>query len=81
MQSKENFLCAIHEKMDHFKTTLLQLQMKKKMVLGLTLEKKNTYFQLVFPTKLWSQVTIVTKTPLITLDKLHVILVANNKRH
>jgi hypothetical protein len=43
MQSKENFLCAIHEKMDHFKTTFLQLQMKNKMVSGLTLEKKHLF--------------------------------------
>jgi hypothetical protein len=32
MQSKEDFLCVIHDKMDHSKTTLLQLQMKNKMV-------------------------------------------------
>jgi hypothetical protein len=32
MQFKEDFLCVIHDKMDHFKTTLPRLQMKKKMV-------------------------------------------------
>jgi hypothetical protein len=32
MQSKEDFLCVIHDKMDHSKTTLFRLQVKKKMV-------------------------------------------------
>jgi hypothetical protein len=32
MQSKKGFLCVIHDKMGHFKTTLLSFQMKNKMV-------------------------------------------------
>jgi hypothetical protein len=32
MQSKKYFLCVIHDKMDHSKTTLPRLQMKNKMV-------------------------------------------------
>jgi hypothetical protein len=35
MQSKEDFLCVIDDKMDHSKTTLPRLQMKNKMVFGL----------------------------------------------
>jgi hypothetical protein len=33
--SEEDFLCVIHDKMDHSKTTLLWLQMKNKMVFEL----------------------------------------------
>jgi hypothetical protein len=32
MQSKEDFLCVIHDKMDHSKTTFPWLQVKNKMV-------------------------------------------------
>jgi hypothetical protein len=32
MQSKEDFLCVIDDKMDHFKTFFLQLQLKNNMV-------------------------------------------------
>jgi hypothetical protein len=32
VQSKEDFLFVIHDKMDHSKTSLPQLQMKNKMV-------------------------------------------------
>jgi hypothetical protein len=35
MQSKEDFLCAIHDMMDHSKTTFPQLQVKNKVVCGL----------------------------------------------
>jgi hypothetical protein len=35
VQSKEEFLCIIHDKMDHSKTTLPRLQVKNKMVVGL----------------------------------------------
>ncbi len=35
MQSKEDFLCIIHDKMDHFKIAMPWLQMKIKMVFGL----------------------------------------------
>jgi len=36
IQSKEEFLCIIHDKMDHSKTTLPRLQVKNKMVVGLS---------------------------------------------
>ncbi len=32
MQSRENFFCVIHDKMNHYKIALLQLQVKNKMV-------------------------------------------------
>jgi len=32
MQSKEDFLCVIHDKMDHSKTTFPRLQVKNTMV-------------------------------------------------
>jgi hypothetical protein len=35
MQSKDEFLCIIHDKMDHAKTTLPRLQMCNKMIFGL----------------------------------------------
>jgi len=35
IQSKDEYLCIIHDKMDHSKTTLLKLQVKNKMVVGL----------------------------------------------
>jgi hypothetical protein len=35
MQSKEDFLCVIHDKMDHSKTILPWLQVKNKMVFRL----------------------------------------------
>jgi hypothetical protein len=35
MQFKEDFLCVIHDKMEHFKTTLPLLQMRNKMMFGL----------------------------------------------
>jgi hypothetical protein len=34
IQSKEEFLCIIHDKMDHLKVILLRLQVKNKMVVG-----------------------------------------------
>jgi hypothetical protein len=34
IQSKEEFLCIIHNKMDHSKTTLPRLRVKNKMVVG-----------------------------------------------
>jgi len=37
VQSKKDFLCVIHDKMDHSKTTLPWLQVKNKMVSGLGL--------------------------------------------
>ncbi len=35
VQYKKDFLCVIHDKMDHSKTTLLQLQVMNKMVFEL----------------------------------------------
>jgi hypothetical protein len=35
MQSKDEFLCIIHDEMDHAKTVLPRLQMCNKMILGL----------------------------------------------
>jgi hypothetical protein len=35
MQSKDEFLCVIHDKMDHAKTTLPRFQMTNKMIFGL----------------------------------------------
>ncbi len=35
IQSKEEFLCIIHNKMDHLKIALPRLQVKNKMVVGL----------------------------------------------
>ncbi len=35
VQFKDEFLCFIHDKMDHAKTTFLMLQMAKKMICGL----------------------------------------------
>ncbi len=35
MQSKDEFLCVIHDKMDHVKTTLPRLQVANKMICGL----------------------------------------------
>ncbi len=35
MHSKDEFLCIIHDKMDHAKTTLPRLQVTNKMICGL----------------------------------------------
>ncbi len=35
VQSKDEFLCIIHDKMDHAKTTFLRLQVCNKMIFGL----------------------------------------------
>jgi len=35
VHSKKDFLCLIHDKMNHSKTALLQFQVKNKMVFGL----------------------------------------------
>jgi hypothetical protein len=35
VHSKEDFLCLIHDKMNHSKTALLRFQVKNKMVFGL----------------------------------------------
>jgi len=35
VQSKKDFLCVIHDEMDHFKTVLPHLQVKNNMVFGL----------------------------------------------
>jgi len=35
IQLKDEFLCIIHDKMEHLKTTLSKLQVKNKMVVGL----------------------------------------------
>jgi hypothetical protein len=35
IQSNEEFLCIIHDKMDHSKIVLLRLQVKSKMVVGM----------------------------------------------
>ncbi len=43
-----------------------------------SLEEKHL-FLLIFVIKFYSQVTFVTKIPLVALDKSHVILVTNNK--
>jgi hypothetical protein len=36
IQSKEEFFCIIHNKMDHSKIALARLQVKNKMVVGLS---------------------------------------------
>ncbi len=35
MRSKDEFLCIIHDKMDHIKTTLPRSQVCNKMIFGL----------------------------------------------
>ncbi len=53
----------------------LLLLFKKRLVH----QKKNKYFRLVFATKIQSQAIFATKISLVTLDKSHGTLVANNK--
>ncbi len=48
-------------------------------MIKMTTLKQKTYFQLIFATKFSSQTIFATKIPLIALDKLHTILVANDK--